>query len=271
MSHSNLPYILETTELQKQLGQPGLLIIGVVSEQTFVSGHVPGSHLIQPAELTCGIKPATGKLPEPDQLARLFSRVGLKPQTHVVAYDDEGGGWAGRLLWTLDVLGHQSCALLNGGLTAWIADGLPLESGASKDTASEYKVKINTAPRAQLADVMAQLDNPASVVWDARAAEEYRGDKQTAERNGHIPGARNLDWLELMDRDNGLRLKPLSEIRQRLETLGITPDKSVITHCQTHHRSGLTYVVGKALGYDIQAYDGSWSEWGNHPDTPIER
>jgi len=63
----------------------------------------------------------------------------------------------------------------------------------------------------------------------------------------------------------------LSEIRQRLETLGITPDKSVITHCQTHHRSGLTYVVGKALGYDIQAYDGSWSEWGNHPDTPIER
>ena len=93
----------------------------------------------------------------------------------------------------------------------------------------------------------------------------------TALRNGHIPGAANLNWLDLQDRGNGLRLKPLPEIERQLNELRISKDKKVITHCQTHHRSGLTYLVGKALGYDIKAYDGSWSEWGNDLKVPIEK
>jgi thiosulfate/3-mercaptopyruvate sulfurtransferase len=62
----------------------------------------------------------------------------------------------------------------------------------------------------------------------------------------------------------------LSDIASQLQEIGIDKHKKIITHCETHHRSGLTYLVGKALGYDIRAYDGSWSEWGNHPNTPIE-
>ena len=86
--------------------------------------------------------------------------------------------------------------------------------------------------------------------------------------SGHIPGAVNLDWLDTMDPDNGMRIR--SDIAALLQSRGITPDKKIITHCQTHHRSGLTWLIGKALAYDIKAYDGSWSEWGNDPDTPIE-
>ena len=73
-----------------------------------------------------------------------------------------------------------------------------------------------------------------------------------------------------MDAANGLRLKPLEQLRERLQDLGITADKNIITHCHTHHRSGLSYLVGKALGLNIKAYDGSWAEWGNQPDTPVE-
>ena len=87
-------------------------------------------------------------------------------------------------------------------------------------------------------------------------------------RGGHIPGAINLDWLDTMDRQNNLKLMP--QMQALLDAHGITQDKSIITHCQTHHRSGLTYLIGKMLGYKIRAYHGSWSEWGNDSDTPIE-
>jgi thiosulfate/3-mercaptopyruvate sulfurtransferase len=119
--------------------------------------------------------------------------------------------------------------------------------------------------------VLSQIGDSDSIVWDARALEEYTGTKVTALKNGHIPGAVNLDWLELIDHDSNLRLKPLDILKRKLESLGIDKNKKIITHCQTHHRSGLSYLVGKILGLDIKAYDGSWSEWGNHPDTPVER
>ncbi|TMO73445.1 thiosulfate sulfurtransferase, partial [Pseudoalteromonas sp. S3776] len=104
--------------------------------------------------------------------------------------------------------------------------------------------------------------------WDARSAGEYRGEKVFSQRAGHIPGAVNLEWTLAMDHERNLRIR--SDIADILEQLGITRDKNVITHCQSHHRSGFTYLVGKSLGFSIRAYDGSWSEWGNLPDTPIE-
>ncbi len=88
-------------------------------------------------------------------------------------------------------------------------------------------------------------------------------------RGGHIPGAINFEWTAGMDRERQLRIR--EDLAAELERLGITRDKEIITHCQTHHRSGFTYLAAKALGYPrVKAYAGSWGEWGNHPDTPIE-
>jgi thiosulfate/3-mercaptopyruvate sulfurtransferase len=91
-----------------------------------------------------------------------------------------------------------------------------------------------------------------------------------AARGGHIPGAANINWLDLMDRNNFLRLKPLAIIEAMLDDKKLTADKNIVTHCQSHHRSGLTYLVGKIIGLNIKAYDGSWSEWGNLENTPID-
>jgi len=138
--------------------------------------------------------------------------------------------------------------------------------------AGNYSTTIDSAPIAELDEVLAGLKNPAVAVWDARSPEEYRGEKVVAARGGHIPGAINIDWLELIDRDNDMRLIDLDGLQQRLNSLGLSRDKTIITHCHTHHRSGLTYLAMKILGYpSIKGYHGSWSEWGNRNDTPIEQ
>ena len=263
--------LLEPSDLEPHLGDKNLLILDVSSSATYARAHLPGAIHIDPSRLVCGIKPAVGKLPSQQQLDALFSSVGLTPQQQVVVYDDEGGGWAGRLIWTLDVIGHSRYAYLNGGIHAWANEGHPIEQSPNTATPSTVQVTIHPEPIAEAEDILQSLGDPSTVIWDARSREEYLGQKVVAARAGHIPGAVNLDWLDLMNRSQNLRLRDLEELRNTLNTLGITADKNVITHCQTHHRSGLSYLVAKLLGYpNIKGYHGSWSEWGNREDTPVE-
>ena len=119
-SQNSIPLTLEIEELLPLLPSDQILLIAVCAEDIFIKHHIPESALIEPAELVCGIKPAIGKLPDAEKLSLVFSRIGLRKDKHVVAYDDEGGGWAGRLIWRLDILGHQNCSFLKGGLVAWI-------------------------------------------------------------------------------------------------------------------------------------------------------
>ncbi|MBD3648023.1 MAG: sulfurtransferase [Pseudomonadales bacterium] len=262
------PLFVEPSYLNAHLNDDNLLIVDLCKHETWQQTHIPGAVHVEPSELVSGVKPAVGKLPDRNRLNALFSRLGYSPELQIVAYDDEGGGWAGRFLWTLDAIGHKKSAVLNGGLVAWMGEGFAVDDHQREVTPESVDVEIHPEVIATKQQVLDSLDDPDTVIWDARSAEEFKGLKSGSDRAGHIPGARNLDWLETMDRDN--HLKTRTDIEDLLQERGITSDRNVITHCQTHHRSGLTYVIGKALGYRIRAYDGSWSEWGNDPDMPIE-
>ncbi|MCB1644157.1 MAG: sulfurtransferase [Pseudomonadales bacterium] len=263
-----LPLIAEPAELIPLLGHDKLLIIDLCRQENFNRAHIPGAVHVEPAELVSGTKPATGKLPDSERLHALFSRIGYTPDLHILAYDDEGGGWAGRFIWTLDVIGHSQASALNGGLLAWVDARGPLSNELTGREPTNPVLTIDRSVIAEKEDVLASLNDENTVIWDARSAEEYAGIRRVSDRAGHIPGAINLDWQLAMDQNRQLRIR--ADIADVLNQLGITPDKKVITHCQSHHRSGLTYLIGKSLGYDIRGYHGSWSEWGNDPDTPVE-
>lgn len=270
MNVIDLPLLVEPDQLQAKLGAPGLMVIGLCKPTTYAQAHVPGAVNLDYAQLIAINKPVMGLLPDADHLHRTFSALGLTPDTHVVTYDDEGGGRAARLIWTLDVIGHKHASLLNGGLHAWLNENHALESTRNLATPGDYTVHIDENPIANKDFILQHLNDPGVALLDARSKEEYTGERKFAERGGRIPGAVNLDWHEVMDHDRNLRLKPESVLRAMLTERGVTPNKTVVTYCQTHHRSALTYFVLKYLGYPrIKGYPGSWSEWGNDDSTPI--
>lgn len=272
---ADIPRLLEPALFETLLGSEqnndNLIIVDLCSDALYRQKHVPGAVHLQPGALMAGTAPYPGKLPSLEQLQNIIRYLGINAHSHVVIYDDEGGGWAGRFAWTLDLLGYKNWSYLNGGIVAWIKEGFVTESQANQPLASDTEVSIANPKVLISADqVISQLSNSDFAVWDARSPGEYSGNMVRSARGGHIPGAINIEWTALMNPQRNLRIR--EDAQAILNNAGLGKNKSVATHCQSHHRSGFTYMVARILEYkNIGAYDGSWAEWGSLDHTPVER
>ena len=267
---NTIPRLLEPSALEALLDAENLLIIDLCNPALYQQKHVPGAVHLSGSLLMAGTTPTPGKLPSLQQLSKIISYLGITDQTHVVVYDDEGGGWAGRMAWTLDLLGYSNWSYLNGGIVSWVKEGFPTQSEANQPASLSIEVSIaNPDMRSDVDAIIGKLDDADFAIWDARSPGEYRGDMVRSARGGHIPGAINIEWTDLMDRQRNLRIR--EDAQSILDAAGLTQNKAIITHCQSHHRSAFTYMAARILGYkNISAYDGSWAEWGNLDSTPVE-
>jgi thiosulfate/3-mercaptopyruvate sulfurtransferase len=191
--------------------------------------------------------------------------------------------WAAYAFWVLRLAGHRDVRLLNGGRTAWAAEGRPFSCEIPLPAPSVYPTPMDRSDlRARRSDIQDALSRPGSVALaDIRTANEYRGEVPSTEearsamaqtqRHGHIPGAQHVPWSELI-RDDGM-LPPRTDLERSFAERGIRPEHEVITYCMVGVLSSYAwFVLHELLGYPrVRNYDGSWSEWGNLVGVPIAR
>jgi thiosulfate/3-mercaptopyruvate sulfurtransferase len=189
----------------------------------------------------------------------------------VVAYDRQHNPMACRLLWTLNEIAHPYFSLLNGGWDAWRDNGLPVDRKINEPEPSRYRAKRTGRALATKDYILNKLNNPEVIILDTRMHEEYTNDLIITDRGGMIPGAIHHDWLDSIDEEHNYRIRKTEEILPVITKLGVTPEKEVITYCQSHLRSAHTYFILKLMGYPrVLGYAAGYSEWGNDPATPIE-
>lgn len=266
-----LPPLIDPQTLHAVIDDADIRVVDLSPPEQFATAHIPGSLPLPYGRIVRHEPPVLGLLPDREALQSVYSELAIGPQTHVVAVDSEGGAAAGRLLWTLNALGHQLCSLLDGGLHAWHVAGLPLTRDPSPGPeASSHPCGRDGTVLADADYILGRLHDPDFRLLDARSIGEYDGSTLRAARGGHIPGARHYEWTRGID-PGSHRMRPANRLVLELAELDITPEHEVVVYCHSHHRSGFSYWMLRTLGFSrVRGYPGSWSDWGNREDLPFE-
>ena len=246
------------------------LLIDLRPPEDFATGHIPGAvHLDLWGVSLVDTDPAPLKA-FMWIIDHLFNLRGVSESTPVVVYDEQSGIRAARGFWFLEYFGHPRVQLLDGGFNAWTRAGLPITREAAPPPKSTWTGKPQETTIATWRDVHARLGNPDVVLLDTRSDGEYDGTTVRAKRGGAIPGAVHVEWTRNLGADGAF--KPAAELRAMYEAAGVTPDKEVITYCQGGYRAAHGYLALRLLGYPrVRNYTGSWKEWGDREELPIEK
>jgi thiosulfate/3-mercaptopyruvate sulfurtransferase len=270
--------LVSTTWAQKHLNDPNVRFVEVdVDTTAYAKGHIPGAiGWNWQIDLNDRLR---RDIITPRVFAELNRVAGIRAEDTVILYGDNNNWFAAWALWQYKYYGHKDVRLLNGGRKKWELEKLPLTTEVAKPAArSEYPIPTpDESVRAYRREVEAILGKHVTNLVDVRSPDEFTGKinappglPETAQRSGHIPGARNIPWAKTANEDG--TFKNADELRDLYTSAGIDAAKPTIAYCRIGERSSHSWFVLKyLLGYpNVKNYDGSWTEWGNLIGAPIE-
>jgi thiosulfate/3-mercaptopyruvate sulfurtransferase len=276
------PEVLVSTDwVEQHLNDPNVRLVES-NEDTLLysSGHIPGAvHVDWTSDLNDQIR---RDYITREGFERLMSRIGVTPDTMVVFYGDKTNWWATYAFWVFQLFGHTNAKVMDGGRVKWQKENRPLTRDVPNYATTTYKAqnRIDAKDRAFRDEVLKHVDAKGQLV-DVRSPEEYAGTRmhmpdypnEGALRGGHIPGAKSITWSKAVNPDDGT-FKPADQLKKLyLEENKLEANKPTITYCRIGERSSHTWFALKyPLGFDnVRNYDGSWTEWGNMVNVPIEK
>jgi thiosulfate/3-mercaptopyruvate sulfurtransferase len=256
----HLPGLIVSPDwLAQHLNRPGLQLLDARLRESYDEGHIPGAVWVDLAALTCTISGVAGMVLPPELFAEQMRRVGLNQDSLAVIYDDHWGMPAARLLWALARYGFHQAAVLNGGSDRWQAEERPWTSEPLIPPPGQFIAQMDEAHLAEGAWLSELGEQAGMVLVDTRTPGEYA--------NGHLPGAICWDWMNGVAANSWDFQRPADELLSELTSLGITPDKEIVTYCRSGARAAHTYLLLRVLGYPrVRLYDGSWLEWSRYYD-----
>jgi thiosulfate/3-mercaptopyruvate sulfurtransferase len=274
--------LISTSQLATRLGDPKLRILDArwyldpsrTGLEAYSAGHIRGAFFADLEHDFAGPGGARGgplgrhPFPSANQMQNVIRLFGITPGVTVVAYDDAAGAIASRVWFVLKAYGFDDCAVLDGGITKWIAEGREItDQPPSISTMTDFVA----APRPELvlskAAMIAVKDS--ALVLDARLPERYRGETEPIDtRAGHIPGAENAPYTLNLTKDAAPVMRPAAELRAHYASLGVSEDREPIVYCGSGINATLDLLALEVAGFKGRLYGGSWSEWSSDPSLP---
>ena len=256
--------LISVAELNSILDDPNVILADTRSFKEYSEGHILGAvhldlftfHWIDTTKQ--GIENFN------NQTQNLLSILGVTPEKKVIFYDSVSGMLAARGVWMLMYFSHQNVSILDGGITKWKKENFPLETKPNAFKPSKFSGKINSEIISGFEYIQENLDNVK--ILDARSTGEYDGSTIRAAQSGHVPNAINIDWNQNISDDG--TFKNDEELSQMYD---YPKDSEIVTYCQGAYRAANTFLVLKKLGFtNVRVYLGSWGEWGNKLELPVE-
>jgi len=263
--------LIETQKLARLLSSPQLRLLDARPREEYRAGHLPGAVNLPALATDDGEANRRGFPLPPEWAERLFRGAGISSNSQVVIYDDQGNRFAARVFYVLEFFGHSHAQVLNGGFKKWQSEGLPLNTDSPGAAPGDFKPRANPALIATSEWVKAHLNDPQVKLLDGRSQSEFRGERIQGPRGGHIPGAINLEWTQVLNAGEIKTFLDAPSLEKLFSAAHISPSQEVVTYCQVGLRAANLYFALRLLGYErVRMYDGSWQEWSALADLPVE-